>query len=257
MPPQVTVSVVSHGQEKLTASLLSNFSSLGLDYVSRIVITHNLPTSEVGCAKGPDDRCIATVNAHPQGFGANHNAAFARCNTVWFAVVNPDIHFEEDVFAQLLALAQPQDAVLAPMLIDPQTGQSAPNRGLITPWEILRRRLPGWRAPAEPAWFPGAFLLIRASAFRAIGGFDERFHLYAEDFDLCARLRLAGWRLHAVPQVRVWHAAQRSSHVRWRYLRWHLASLLRLWLSPVFWRYRASLRQQVRDAHDPDAHRPR
>ncbi|OYV35995.1 MAG: glycosyl transferase, partial [Thiomonas sp. 20-64-5] len=43
------------------------------------------------------------------------------------------------------------------------------------------------------------------------------------------------------------HAAQRSSHVRWRYLRWHVASLLRLWTSGAFWRYSALLRKEARE----------
>ena len=253
-----TVSVVSHGQGRLLRQFVDDLGRLAIHGIDRLVITHNQPESrQVTCPNVCWGHCVELDNLQPKGFAANHNAAFAHCTTKWFAVVNPDIRLQSDVFSQLIAQAAPEDVVLAPALLDPHTGKVAPNRGLLTPWEVLRRRLPGWRPADEPTWLPGAFLLIRADAFRRVGGFDERFFLYAEDFDLCARLRLAGGRLRYVPDVKVVHAAQRSSHVRWRYLRWHLQSLLRLWFSGAFWRYRALLRKEARQSRARAAHRPR
>src|SRR5439155_9403656 len=46
-----------------------------------------------------------------------------------------------------------------------------------------------------------ACLMVRASAFQAIGGFDEDFFMYGEDLDLCLRLRQAGWRGRYVPSA--------------------------------------------------------
>jgi len=251
----VTISVVSHGQDTLLQNLLHDLSQT--NGIAQVWVTHNIRGAQVKCPDSLSVRCYQLRNPFPKGFGANHNAAFAHCATEWFAVVNPDIRLAGDVFAQLIAQAMPEDVLLAPALLDPRTGQVAPNRKLPTPWEVIRRRLPGWKPVAEPIWFPGAFLLIRAEAFRQVGGFDERFYLYAEDVDLCARLRLAGGQLRYVPQVQVSHAAQRSSHVRWRYLRWHIMSLLRLWSSRSFWRYRALLRRQARAAFRANTQRPR
>ncbi len=80
-------------------------------------------------------------------------------------------------------------------------------------------------------WLAGMFLLLRREAFAAVGGFDERFHMYCEDADLCLRLQLAGWRVRLVEDVAVVHAAQRASRRSWQHLRWHLTSLLRHWFS--------------------------
>lgn len=242
----VTVSMVSHGQEKLLCQLLNDLAEFANGSIGRLVITHNLTADTRDfCREALLDCSVQVENPQSRGFGANHNSAFTHCATEWFAVVNPDIRLQYDVFSRLIARASPADAVLAPALLDPRTRKVAPNRGLLTPWEIFRRRFRSWNPAGVPAWFPGAFLLIRADAFRRVGGFDERYFLYGEDFDLCARLRLAGWRLRYVPEVQVTHAAQRSSHVRWRYLRWHVQSLLRLWSSAVFWRYRALLRKDA------------
>lgn len=236
---------------------LAGVSTCRSGSVDGVVVTHNLPQPDWHCPEAMTNCCRSIENQHPKGFGANHNAAFCQCDTEWFAVVNPDIRLSDDVFAQLIARATPEDAILAPALMDPQAGRAAPNRGLLTPWEVLRRRMPGWLPSDNPAWLPGAFLLIRSETFRRVGGFDERFYLYAEDVDLCARVRLAGGRLHFVPDVHVSHAAQRSSHVRWRYLRWHVTSLLRLWCNQSFWRYRALLRQEARAARAPSDQRLR
>lgn len=59
---------------------------------------------------------------------------------------------------------------------------------------------------AGPPWYTAACLLLRTEAFRAVGGFDERFFLYFEDVDLCRRLESAGWRLVQETRAVVTHA---------------------------------------------------
>jgi GT2 family glycosyltransferase len=56
----------------------------------------------------------------------------------------------------------------------------------------------------------GAALLVRRSAFEEAGGFDESFFLYAEETDLMARWRAAGWRILFVPDAEVVHEGGRS-----------------------------------------------
>ena len=245
----VTVSVVSHGQEALLNGFLDDLSQHASKLVRRVVVTHNLPSKGISCINWEmNDILNQTYNKAPKGFGENHNAAFSFCDTEWFAVINPDIRFEGDVFRLLISRSLPSDVVLGPALFDPDCGEVAANRGLLTVFEIVRKNLFKNKLNEDIVWLPGAFLLVRAEAFRRIGGFDERFYLYAEDFDLSARLRLAGGHLRFVSDVHVIHAAQRTSHLRLRYLRWHVMSLMRLWTSPSFWRYRALLQNEARRA---------
>lgn len=52
----------------------------------------------------------------------------------------------------------------------------------------------------------GVFLLVRAAALQALGGFDEAFApAYYEDADLCARLWQAGYRVVYDPAVQLTH----------------------------------------------------
>jgi GT2 family glycosyltransferase len=92
--------------------------------------------------------------------------------------------------------------------------------------------------------------------FAALGGFDERYFMYYEDVDLCARVREAGLDVRLDPAARAVHAAQRDSHRRPRYLAWHLRSMLRFWTSAAYAsaRRRASLasnRPQRKKANTP------
>jgi N-acetylglucosaminyl-diphospho-decaprenol L-rhamnosyltransferase len=76
---------------------------------------------------------------------------------------------------------------------------------LCTPgrWDMTRAR----RVP----WAIGACLLVRRSAYEAVGGFDERQWMYAEDLDLGWRLRRAGWATRYEPRAVVDHVSSAST----------------------------------------------
>lgn len=54
-------------------------------------------------------------------------------------------------------------------------------------------------------WASGATMLMRMSALRKVGGFDERFFNYMEEIDLCFRLHRAGYRIVFTPKSYVYH----------------------------------------------------
>ncbi len=56
-----------------------------------------------------------------------------------------------------------------------------------------------------------ACLMIQASAFRVVGGFDEAFFMYGEDLDLCRRLRAAGYAGRYVPSAHALHLKGEAS----------------------------------------------
>jgi N-acetylglucosaminyl-diphospho-decaprenol L-rhamnosyltransferase len=60
-------------------------------------------------------------------------------------------------------------------------------------------------APQPVEWVSAACLLIRRDAFEQVGGFDERFFMYAEDIDLCLRLHERGWQVRYCPTAQVEH----------------------------------------------------
>ena len=70
-----------------------------------------------------------------------------------------------------------------------------------------------------------ACLMVRASAFNAVGGFDEAFFMYGEDLDLCRRLREAGHPGLYVPAAVATHVKGEASrkHSSWMLREFHRA----------------------------------
>jgi N-acetylglucosaminyl-diphospho-decaprenol L-rhamnosyltransferase len=242
--PPVTVSIVSHGQWSLVEPLLEQLDRWCCETIAQVVLTINIP--EAVALKNSWRLPIERIyNAQPKAFGANHNTAFTRCRSPWFLVLNPDIRLGNDVLSALLMRTPADVGLVAPRVREPGSDTAEPHRALLTPLELIRRRRGGHRPPTQPAWVAGMFMLIRHEAFAQVNGFDERYFMYCEDFDLCARLRLAGWKLQAEPAVTVMHLAQRASHAALHPLLWHLTSFIKVWASGAFWRYRKLLKREA------------
>jgi N-acetylglucosaminyl-diphospho-decaprenol L-rhamnosyltransferase len=241
----VTLSVISHEQHSLVDALLSDLAGIDTPEIARIVLTQNLP-ERPPAAGGPHLPPIDVIrNRSPKGFGTNHNAAFRHCDTEFFAIANPDIAMTHNPFPALISALRGGAGVAAPAVLEPDGRMADTARRLITPFELIFRRTAFYSPPEQPVWFAGMFLVFRADAFAAVGGFDEGYFMYCEDFDICARMRLAGWPVAYARQVQVVHAAQQLSHRSPRYFRWHLSSLARMWMSTPFWRYRHMLAGQA------------
>ncbi|MBB3639043.1 glycosyltransferase family 2 protein [Variovorax atrisoli] len=233
----ITISIVSHGQLALVLPLLEQLDRYSRAVIDKVLLTLNIPEADLLAGRSWGFEVERIENASAKGFGANHNQAFERCGTEWFLVLNPDIRFDSDVLSPLLAQAAPDAGLLTPRILEPGKTEPEPHRALLTPLEILGRKKPGYVRPTVPAWIPGLFMLFRSEAYRQVGGFDEKFFMYGEDFDICARTRLAGWKLQVGENLLARHDAQRESHRSRKYLYWHVTSLLKVWLSASFWRY--------------------
>lgn len=75
----------------------------------------------------------------------------------------------------------------------------------------------------------GAFLMLRRTAWEAVGGLDESFQpLWFEDVDFCLRVRKAGHRIRYVPSAVARHTGAhsiRSTSVHFRQRAWYRSFL--------------------------------
>ncbi|TXI21818.1 MAG: glycosyltransferase family 2 protein [Roseateles sp.] len=231
----LSLSIVSHGQSALIAPLLEDLRRLALPDIE-VVLTVNIPEDEMPFKDLPFPSRIIR-NAAPQGFGANHNAAFAASSGRFFVVVNPDIRLPSLDVARLLALMEdPTVGAVAPVVLNGAGGVEDSVRRFPTIADLARRvllkqRIPGYQWETQPIdvdWTAGMFVVFKREAFVAVQGFDHRrFFMYFEDVDICRRLRHAGWRVVLQPAVSVIHDAQRASHRSAKHLRWHVTSAAR------------------------------
>lgn len=231
----LTVSIVSHGHGSLITGLIADLAASPAPR-PRVILTLNIAEDDLDLGDVAGLEITRIVNASPKGFGANHNTAFALSTSRWFAILNPDIRLPMPPFAPLIAAADTSFALVAPRIVAPDGHDEDAVRTNLTPLSLAARHLRGKHSADGGAfrWLAGMFMLVRADAFAAVGGFDRRFFLYCEDFDLCARLVLAGYRLMLVRDVAVIHDARRDSRRSLRHLRWHVASLAKVWTSRTF-----------------------
>ncbi len=232
--PAVTVSIVSHGHGAMVGEVLRDLAAI--PQVARVVLTLNVPECLPEVPAALADKMVVVKNRVPAGFAKNHNAAFRQCETSFFCVLNPDVRFWGNPFEPLIPLLRDGAAgVVAPEVRGPD-GTVEDSARYFPTFFLLVGKLFGLgdgrvsvagTGPQSVDWTAGMFLLFPAAVFRDIGGFDEGFHLYYEDVDICARLWRSGRRVMLHPGVSVTHHAQRESRRRVRYLRWHLSSMAR------------------------------
>lgn len=236
MPPaEITVSIVSHRQNELVNALLGDLSRSCATGVS-VLVTENIPDSVRLSVEGLACPVRVVTNPEPKGFGANHNAAFLRCDTPLYCVVNPDVRIADDPFPVLVrALGEPGGGVVGPLVLSPQGRAEDSARRAPTAASLLARLFARSRGPEYPIdrgtvdvdWIAGMFMLFRSDVYRAVRGFDERYFLYYEDADICRRIRKTGLAVRYEPAVAIVHDARRASHRDPRLAAHHVASILR------------------------------
>lgn len=236
MTTKLTLSVVSHGHGALIAALLGDIGR----YVStplRVELTLNRPDPEESWAKHHYPFEIETIrNASPKGFGANHNAALGRARTDMFCVLNPDIRLTSDPFPTLATqLSDHGTGVVAPLVVGPNLSPEDHARDFPSIFSLTAKAMgsrhatppPHGETVYHPDWVAGMFMMFKCETLRSVGGFDERYFLYYEDVDLCARLRERGLQVAVCPAASVIHAARRESRRNLQFAFWHLRSALR------------------------------
>jgi N-acetylglucosaminyl-diphospho-decaprenol L-rhamnosyltransferase len=159
------------------------------------------------------------------GYGRAANAGAAGATEDWLVVANPDVVWTPGSLDTLLDAATrwPRAAAFGPA-IRTTDGRLYPSaRAFPSLGRGIGHALAGWWWPGNPwtrsyraeagrpvegpaGWLSGSCLLLRRTAFEAVGGFDPSYFMYAEDMDLGKRLADAGWASVYVPSAVVTHA---------------------------------------------------
>jgi GT2 family glycosyltransferase len=184
---------------------------------TRIVVVDNASTD--GSPEMAEEADLYVVRKDPGGYGEAVNLGARHTRGDHFAVLNPDIQFYDDSVVERLMMHFRDSAVglVAPglRLLNGEMQDSA--RSVPSPIDLLLRRLRidptrgVVSEPGDPDWVVGACFLVSREAWDRIDGFDERYHMYFEDVDLCRRLRTAGWLVRYDSTVIVEHAHRAAS----------------------------------------------
>lgn len=195
-----------------------------------------LRASDVARELGP--RLQVVENADNRGFGRANNQAFALTSSPLIFLLNPDTEVTEGSIDRLISVLRSGERVggVGPKLLnaDGSTQVSVWRSNSPAAWEtlltglrlhkLLPRRVRGelllaehwdYSHRREVGMLSGAAMLVRREVIEEVGGFDERFHMYGEDNEWCARITRAGWKLVFEPAAVIIHHGARSSSKRW------------------------------------------
>lgn len=239
----ITLSIVSHGQGEMIRQLLSDLDCfVKASQQLQIIITCNIPEQVTFNSNVHSLEVVA--NKQPKGFGANHNHAFELAKGNWFCVLNPDIRITQDPFAELVSALQKNAASLVSPKIVNSFGEREDNVRYFPTLLNTISRIVGFQNAVFPQpstdkaycadWVGGMFMFFDSVCFKSVGGFDEGFFLYYEDADICTRLWQQKRKVLVAPSVIAIHDAQRTSHRNFKYLLWHLKSMLRYFYKHLF-----------------------
>jgi N-acetylglucosaminyl-diphospho-decaprenol L-rhamnosyltransferase len=223
--PQITIAVVSWNTRDLLHACLNSMESDASNGLADVWVVDNGSTDgSVDLVRTAHPWVKLVVPGSNLGFGPAVNLVARETRTPWIAPANADIELTPGAIAGLLTAAEAdrEAGVIAPKLILPDgTAQ-----GSVQPFPLLgvalllnlRLNLASERVAerlclrwdpdraAHVDWVTGAFLLVRREVYEHVGGFDERQWMYAEDLDLCWRVRRAGWKVRYEPSASVRHA---------------------------------------------------
>lgn len=226
----LAVLIVSTNEAKwLRPCLNSLFASVGAIDVEVVVADNESVdgTAEILAEEFPQVRVVRCSN---HGFSHANNRALMTCDARYVLYLNPDTEILQGTFEDLIRVldSRPEVGLVGVKQVTPDgelfpTIRRAPNALRALGEALGSERLPfraTWLGERELDfsrydddvacdWTSGSFMLARREAIESAGFLDERFFIFAEETDFCARIRRAGWEVRHMPLMTILHHANK------------------------------------------------
>lgn len=182
------------------------------------------------------------------GYGRGNNRAIRLAmeeGSLYHLVVNPDVWFSSDVIPTIWKYMEehPEVGQIMPKVLFLDGNIQPLAKLLPTPMDMFCRMfLPGWMFARRNKRYElahseyklimnvpclsGCFMFLRISTLKETGLFDERYFMYAEDFDLTRRIHRK-YKTLFFPPVSIYHKFSRGSHRSLRLFFAHTTSMVR------------------------------
>ena len=196
--PRVTISAVLYNSEVWLWNFFLSLESL--DYPKELMSVHFVDNGSTdGTIKGVEVfigkmrgqyRRVELSRRPNLGYGAGNDWAVRNSDDPFVLVTNVDAEFYPSSLRRCV-----EAAVL--------------DSGDVACWEFRQAPFehPKYYDPVtlETGWNAHACVLLRRSAYEAVGGYDKKIFMYGEDVELSFRFRAHGWKLRYVPEAVIVH----------------------------------------------------
>lgn len=233
METELTVVIVSYRCRDLLADCLESLDAERAQVSMEVLLYDNdSGDGTVELVRDRFDWVTLTALEENIGFGRANNLGFGAARGRAILALNPDTIVPPGALRACLdrLWEDPTIGLLSPRLIDLDGRLDRRcKRGFPTIWSsicyftgldrYLRDRWStrytlgrlGEHEEGEVESVSGAFMLMPRRVYERVGGFDERFFMYAEDMDLSLRIAEAGFRVLYWPRVDVVHVGAGSN----------------------------------------------
>ncbi|MEA2282409.1 MAG: hypothetical protein QOK21_3016 [Solirubrobacteraceae bacterium] len=231
--PRVSAIVVTYKEIALTLEAVASLKRQSVP-VTEIIVVENDPDGSILeplRATHPDVIALALDNPG-HAVACNRGAAAASGDVLCF--LDPDAALAPDALERMLAVlaGQPGAGLVSPQLLfaHRDTVNAGDNPVHLTGLSWCGRYDEAAESgpPRRTFTTSGACHVVRAEAFRAVGGYCEDYFVLYDDPDLCWRLQIAGWDVWFAPDARATHDYRFGENPqKWFWLERHrLASVL-------------------------------
>lgn len=184
-------------------------------------------------------------NGKNVGFAKANNVVLERIKNLsnYHLILNPDVVFSSEVIPNLItkSTSEKDVALITPKVEFTDGSHQYSVRKYPKPLDLIFRRLNLNKSRVldgeyrnqdlskafNPECISGCFMLFKTEDFTAIKGFDERYFLYLEDFDICKKVDVLGKKKLYFPQEKITHVAQFGSAKKLRLLIYHISSAIK------------------------------
>lgn len=230
MPPLPTVAVVilNWNTRSFLEKFLPSVLQFSEDHASVVVVDNASTDDSVHFLQSTFPEVNVIRNSRNDGFAGGYNAGLASVKADYFLLLNSDVLVTENWLPPLMNLmeANPDIAACQPKILsfhNPQAFEYAGAGGgyidkygypfcrgrIFNSIEIDHHQ---YDDACDVFWASGACMMVRASVFHTLGGFDENFFAHMEEIDLCWRMRSAGFRVAATGKSHVFHVGGGTLH---------------------------------------------
>jgi N-acetylglucosaminyl-diphospho-decaprenol L-rhamnosyltransferase len=233
MTAGISVVIVNWNTRNLLECCLRSIMAVGEGLIREFIVVDNGSTDDsVAMVRQRFPRVRLVENATNEGFARANNRGVDLAQADWVLLLNTDAYLAPGALRAMVELAasKPNAGLVGAHLRNPDGTFQASH----TAFPTLRQELlilTGLGRALYGRWYPshgpddiagpriadyveGACMLVRRVAYRAVGGFDEGYFMYAEDVDLGRALRDAGWSVWYQPAAVVTHLGGGSSQRR-------------------------------------------